>query len=386
MKRVKIIYLVISAILILALSLSSGCGLLDTEAPSDSETSPSTTETSSNSDSTQTETANHVDSEWAPPVDSNAQILPSIADVVAKVKPSVVAINIEATTYDVFNRAYTQEGAGSGWIIDENGIIVTNNHVVEGAETITITLADGRIYSVDTSTVATDPLTDLATFKIDAANLPALSVGDSAELRVGDWVVAIGNSLGERISATNGIVSAVDVSLAVDAGQTLYDLIQTDAAINPGNSGGPLVNMAGEVVGITSAKIAEVGVEGMGYAISTHTALPIIEDLVNTGYVIRPWLGVAIYPVSEGLAAYYGLAVSEGALLTEVSTDSPADKAGLKVNDIIIGFGEKEITNGDDLVQAIRASQIGQQVKITYWRGETKYTTHATLIEIPPPS
>jgi len=386
MKRAKIIYPVISTILILALSLSNGCASSDTEAPSTSETTPLTTETSTNSDSTQTETANHVDSEWAPPVDSNAQILPSIADVVAKVKPSVVAINIEATTYDIFNRAYTQESAGSGWIIDENGIIVTNNHVVEGAETITVILADGSIYSVDTSTVATDPLTDLATFEIDAANLPALSVGDSAELRVGDWVVAIGNSLGERISATNGIVSAVDVSLAVDAGQTLYDLIQTDAAINPGNSGGPLVNMAGEVVGITSAKIAEVGVEGMGYAISTHTALPIIEDLVNTGYVIRPWLGVAIYPVSEGLAAYYNLAVDQGALLTEVSTDSPADKAGLKVNDIIIGFGEKEITNGDDLVQAIRASQIGQQVEITFWRGETKYTTHATLIESPPPS
>jgi len=347
MKRLKIIYLVISAILILSLLLSSGC---------------------------------------AASVDSDAQILPSIADVVAKVKPSVVAINIEATTYDYLNRPYTQEGAGSGWIIDENGIIVTNNHVVGGAETITVTLADGSIYSVDTNTVATDPLTDLAIFEIDAANLPALSVGDSAELRVGDVVVAIGNSLGERISATSGIVSAVDVSLAVDAGQTLYDLIQTDAAINPGNSGGPLVNMAGEVVGITSAKIAEVGVEGMGYAISTHTALPIIEDLVNTGYVIRPWLGVELYSVTEGLAAYYGLAVNQGAILTTVNTDSPADKAELKVNDIIVGFDDEEITSTDDLTQAIRACQIGQQVKITFWRGETKYTTYATLIESPPPS
>ncbi len=347
-------YLVISAILILALSLSSGC------VPSNTETSPT--------------------------VESDAPVLPSIADVVAQVKPSVVAINVEVTTYDIFNRPSTAQSAGSGWIIDDSGIIITNNHVVAGAETITVTLADGRIYSVDTDTVATDPLTDLAIFRIEAENLTALSVGDSAKLRVGDWVVAIGNSLGERISATNGIVSAVDVSLAVDAGQTLYDLIQTDAAINPGNSGGPLVNMAGEVIGINSIKIAQVGVEGMGYAISIHTAIPIIEDLVTTGYVIRPWLGVGLYPVSEGLAAYYGFAVNQGALITELSPSSPADKAGLKVNDIIVGFDEKEITNTDDLIQAIRASQIGQMVEIIYWRGETKSTTYATLIESPPPS
>ncbi len=373
MKRVNIKYLVISAILILVLSLSSGCVQTTTETSPPS--SPATNNTS------------QINSDWvSPPIESDAPILPSIADVVAKVKPSVVAINIEVTTYDVFNRPLTQKGAGSGWIIDDGGIIVTNNHVVEGAETITVTLADGRIYSVDTKTVATDPLTDLAIFKIDAENLTAISVGDSTKLRVGDWVVAIGNSLGEGISATSGIVSALDVSLAVDVGQTLYDLIRTDAAINPGNSGGPLVNMAGEVIGITSAKIADVSVEGVGYAISISTALPIIEDLINTGYVIRPWLGVGLYTVDEGLAAYYGFAVNQGALITEISTGSPADKAGLEVNDIIVGFEDKEITSTDDLIQAIRTSQIGQQVKITYWRGESEYTTYATLTESPPPS
>jgi len=374
MKRVNIKYLVISAILILALSLSSGCV-------------QSTTETSPPTSSPPTNNTSQIDANWvSPPVESDVPILPSIADVVAKVKPSVVAINVEITTYDFLNRPFTQKGAGSGWIIDDNGIIVTNNHVVEGAETITVTLADDRIYSVDTKTVATDPLTDLAMLKINAENLTAVSVGDSTKLRVGDWVIAIGNSLGEGISATSGIVSALDVSLAVDTGQTLYDLIQTDAAINPGNSGGPLVNMAGEVIGITSAKIAEVGVEGMGYAISIDTALPIIEDLVTTGYVIRPWLGVGLYTVNEGLAAFYRLAVNQGALITEISTGSPADKAGLKVNDIITGFDDKEIASLDDLIQAIRASQIGQRVEITYWRGKTKYTTYATLIESPPPS
>jgi len=311
--------------------------------------------------------------------------LPGIADVVAKVKPSVVAINTEVITYDFFNRPSTQEGAGSGWIISENGYVVTNNHVIEGAESITVILDDGRIFSVDINTVATDPLTDLAILKIDTENLPAVSVGDSNELRVGDWVVAIGNALGERISATNGIVSALEVSLSVSSGQTLYDLVQTDAAINPGNSGGPLVNMAGEVVGITSIKIATVGVEGMGYAISINTALPIIDDLVTMGYVIRPWLGVVLYTVDEGIATRFGLAVNQGSLVTEVAPNSPADKAGLEPGDVIVSFKDKEITNTDDLIQAIRATQIGQMIKITYWRDDTKSTTYATLIESPPP-
>ncbi len=373
MRRVNIKYLATSAILILALSLSSGCLLPNTETSPPPNSSP-------------TNNTSQIDSNWTPPtVESNAPVLPGIADVVAKVKPSVVAINTEVITYDLFNRPSTQEGAGSGWIIDENGIIVTNNHVIEGAENIAITLDDGRIFSVDINTVATDPLTDLAILKIAAENLPAVSVGDSNELRVGDWVVAIGNSLGERISATNGIVSALEVSLSVSSGQTLYDLVQTDAAINPGNSGGPLVNMAGEVIGITSIKIATVGVEGMGYAISINTALPIIEDLVAIGYVIRPWLGVVLYTVNEGIANRFELAVNQGSLVTEVAPNSPADKAGFEPGDVIVGFEDREIANTGDLIQAIRGTQIGQMVKITYWRDETKSTTYATLIESPPP-
>ncbi len=372
MKRVNIKYLVISAILILALSLSSGC------LPSDTETSPPP-------NSAPTNTADQIDPDWvSPPVESNASVLPSIADVVAKVKPSVVAINTEVITYDFLDRPFTQEiPVGSGWIIDEGGYVVTNNHVAQGAApNIIVILDDGRAFAAEI--VGADELTDLAILKIDADNLTAISVGDSSKLMVGDWVVAIGNSLGQGISATNGIVSALDVSLAMGAGQTLYNLIQTDAAINPGNSGGPLVNMAGKVIGITSAKVAEVGVEGMGYAISIHSALPIIEDLVTGGYAIHPWLGVGLRTVNEGVAAYFGLAVNQGSLITEVVTSSPAAQAGLQAGDIITGFGEREITNTDDLIQGIRASQIGQQVKITYWRDETKSTTYATLIERPP--
>ncbi|HUU63476.1 MAG TPA: trypsin-like peptidase domain-containing protein [Dehalococcoidia bacterium] len=213
--------------------------------------------------------------------DSQSPILPNIADVVALVTPSVVTIDTE-TTYQFFHRSFTQEGAGSGWIIDESGIIVTNNHVVDGADSIIITLYDGSTFFIDPDTIATDPTDDLAIIRIDAENLPAANIGDSSELRVGDWVVAIGNPLGLGISAKEGIVSRLDVSLTVD-GQTLTDLIETSAAINPGNSGGPLVNMQGEVIGITSAKVSSVGVEGLGYAISIDEAMPIIEELITSG-------------------------------------------------------------------------------------------------------
>jgi serine protease Do len=375
MKRINIRDLVLSLVLILSIVLSTGCSLspsVDTSPPSSSATTTNITPT---------------ESEWSiTPTESQGLRLPSIADVVAKIKPSVVAINIKVTGYDIFNQPNTQEGAGSGWIIREDGIIVTNNHVVEGATSISVTLDDGRSFPVDANTVHTDSLSDLAILKIDATNLPAATLGDSSKLRIGDWVVAIGNSLGEGTSATSGIVSALEVSLSVTSEQTLYNLIQTDAPINPGNSGGPLVNMAGEVIGITSAKIASVGVEGMGYAISSQEASPIIEQLVKTGYVVRPWLGVSLYPVNQFVVQRYNLAVDKGAFVVNVASGSPADEAGLIVGDVITSFGGKEIDTVDDLIQAIRSAQIGQKVEITYWRGETQKTTSATLIESPPPS
>ncbi len=295
--------------------------------------------------------------------------LPGIADVVAKIKPSVVAINTELVTYDIFNRPYTQEVAGSGWIIDKDGLIVTNNHVVEGATTITVTLADGTTLPVDMSGVFTDSLTDLAVLKINATNLSPADIGDSSdEVRVGDWVVAIGNPLGLGISAKEGIVSRLEVSITISSGQTLYDLIETSAAINPGNSGGPLVNMNGEVIGITSAKIAMVGVEGMGYALSTDMAIPIINELINTGHVVRPWLGIVIHPTYD-----------KGALITYAVPDSPASEAGLEAGDVIIIFNGQEISTAQGLIQAIHSCQIGQRVEITFLRDEAENVTHATL-------
>jgi serine protease Do len=272
MKRIDVRNLALCLILILFLTLGAACELLphvDISLPS--------------SPSAESNNTARIDSDWSiPPAESQSTVLPSIADVVAVVKPSVVAINTQTSMLDFFNRRFIQEGAGSGWIIDANGVIVTNSHVVDGADSISVTLDDGRTFAVDMNTVVADPQTDLAVLKIDAENLPAADIGDSSALRVGDWVVAIGNSLGLGMSATSGIVSGLEVSLPASSGQTLYDLVQTDAAINPGNSGGPLVNMNGEVVGITSVKIAVVGVEGMGYAISIDEALPIIEELLTT--------------------------------------------------------------------------------------------------------
>ncbi len=326
-----------------------------------------------------------IDPSWSlVPAEAGAPTLPNIADVVERVYPSVVAISTRVEALDIFLTPRTQRGAGSGWVVDKNGIIVTNNHVVEGAKKVTVELSDGRIFEADLNNVYRDPLTDLAVIKINATNLPVARVGDSTRLRVGDWVVAIGNPLGQGLRAKEGTVSGLRVSLAAD-GQTLSDLIETSAAINPGNSGGPLVNMKGEVIGITSAKIAAVGVEGMGYAISTKTAIPIIEQLIRQGYVIRPWLGVTLYTVDQYVATINRLSVDKGVLIVYVKPGSPADNAGLKQLDVIIRFNDKEVNTADELIDAIHNSKVGEEVKITFVRGKETKTTYARLIQSPPP-
>jgi serine protease Do len=305
----------------------------------------------------------------------------SISTVVAQARQSVVSINVEITTYDYFNQPVKEEGAGSGWIIKSDGYIVTNNHVVADSDNVTVTLNDGRVFQ--TEQVSTDSLTDLAVIKIDATGLTALPVGDSSELLVGDGVVAIGNALGQGISATAGIVSVTDVSLDASPGQTLLGLIQTDAAINPGNSGGPLVNMAGEVIGINSIKIAQVGVEGMGYAISINEALPVINTLIEKGHISRPWIGIGVSEVNDSVANLYGLAVNEGVLITNIVSDSPAEEAGLKAGDVIIMMNNKDIVTTRDLAEKLYTFKIGQKITITYWRGNAKQTTELILAEMP---
>ncbi len=380
-KIMKAKHILASLIIFVVLLLVTSCALPGTTASPVSSPMPAAIPTSPSPPAS------------APTPISPAQVLvdsktpspfPDFVSVIAEVRPSVVAITTEVPGYNVFGSSFTQQGAGSGWILDKDGLIVTNNHVVEGAKNITVTLEDGRTFPAES--VHTDAVADLAIVKIKAQNLPALRIGDSSKLHVGEWVVAIGNSLGMGISATKGIVSAVGVSLSISPGETLYDLIQTDAAINPGNSGGPLVNLLGEVVGINSAKVAQVGVEGMGYAISVKEAKPIIDQLIKNGYVIRPYLGVSLYTVDQFVAFRYGLGVDKGVLVTQVGASSPADKAGIMQGDVITAIEGKEINDVSELIQTINSYQIGQKVKITYWRGEAYYTTYATLAQSPPPS
>jgi len=326
------------------------------------------------------DTGQYTNPDWTWPSWSEpATPLPDFRPVVDQVMPSVVSVTTEMVVSDFFGRQYTEYVAGSGILIDDNGHIATNNHVVEDAQSVYVELADGRTFSANI--VGADPLSDLAVVKIDATDLPYARWGDSSTLSRGAWVLAIGNALGE-ITVTQGIVSRLNASVTV-GGNILYGLIGTTAAINPGNSGGPLVNMSGEVIGITSVKIVAPEVEGMGYAISSNEAKPIIEDLIRYRCVTYPWLGVKVRTVSHLLAAVRDLSVDRGALIEEVVAGSPADKAGLRVGDVIIRFRGQEISNVADLVRAIRSSEIGEEVEIVFVRGEDTKTTSARLVERP---
>ena len=324
-------------------------------------------------------------------------IRPNLADVIADVRPSVVAINTESNVYNPFRGSQTVQGAGSGWVIDSDGLIVTNSHVVEDASVVTVTLDDGRVFPA--LEIYTDTLSDLAIIKIDASNLRAAKIGipnptvgtlangldlemvtSSYTLRMGDWVVALGNSLGMGISATHGIVSATGVSVQYD-GKVLYNLIQTDAAINAGNSGGPLVNLAGEVIGINSAKISSVGVEGMGYAISMEEAYPILKQLINYGYVARMDIGAELATVTKAVASYSNLKVDYGALVTKVLSGGPADEAGLRVSDVIVAVDDTSVVNAEGFIRTLQSYEAGQEVQITYYRNSNKRTVSITLIE-----
>ncbi len=377
MKGINPKLLVISLILVVVLALGTLPGCITITTPQTPSAPPPTEAPAA--------PPTPINPTWTPPSTANqTAALPSIADVVALVKPSVVAITTEVVSRDIFNRPFTQEGAGSGWILDKYGIIVTNNHVVSGARTITVTMDDGRNFTADIQSVSTDPLNDLAILKIDAQNLPILKRGDTSRLRVGDWVIAIGNALGQGIRATEGIVSRKGVSLPVSQGQTLYDLLETSAAINPGNSGGPLVNLAGEVIGITSAKVAQIGVEGMGYAISIDTAIPIIQELVNKGYVVRPWLGVDLLTVNQMVALQLRLAVDTGVLVRGVVDGSPAAQAGLEPGDVIVSIGGEEVADVQELTRVLHTSEIGQPLEIVFWRGDNRNTTQVIPTESPP--
>jgi S1-C subfamily serine protease len=307
----------------------------------------------------------------------------STHQLVAEVAPAVVSIVTETVSYNWFWQAVPQTGAGSGIIISSDGYIVTNNHVVEDADKVTVTLSDGSTF--EATIVGSDAQTDLAVVKIDASNLAYLHfLSNSLEqLSVLDPVVAVGNALAlpGGPTWTLGVVSNLGRSIELDTGVVLNDIIQTDAAINAGNSGGPLVNMAGQVVGINVAIASNA--ENIGFAISTDTAIPVVQSLITEGKVVRPWLGVAVTTVTSTIQHYYNLSVDTGALITSVTSGSPANKAGLKAGDVITKIDDEDISTAAELSSAIGSHQIGDQIEIVYYRGSVQKVANAMLEESP---
>jgi serine protease Do len=264
------------------------------------------------------------------------------------------------------------KGLGSGMIMDAKGYILTNNHVVAGATKIQVFLPDGREYPG--KVVGTDPKTDLAVVKIKTdEKLPHVNFGDSDELKVGDWVVAIGAPRGLDQTVTQGIISAKHRRGILDP-SSYQDYLQTDAAINPGNSGGPLLNLYGQVIGVNAAIISESGgFEGIGFAIPSNMAVHIADELIKNGKVQRGWLGVSIRDLTPALQQSMKLKVSHGALIVEVVQGSPADKAGLQKNDVVTAYQGKKIRNASDLQNQVANTSIGQEVILTVSRnGKSK--------------
>lgn len=334
----------------------------------------------------------------------------AIVNVVKKAKPAVVHIKVEKTTKsrnyggqgpdEMFNhpffeqffgpyyrqqrpkqREFKQRGQGSGFIISKDGFILTNNHVVEEADVIRVTLSDQREF--DARVVGTDPQTDVALLKIeDPANLPVLSLGDSASLEVGEWVIAIGNPFGLSQTVTVGVVSATGRS---SVGINEYEnFIQTDAAINPGNSGGPLINGRGEVIGINTALFSRTGgYMGIGFAIPINMAKSIESQLQKEGKVTRGWLGVVIQNVDKDLAESFGLKKAGGILISEVQKESPASAAGLRQGDIIIRLNDAKLIDVSDLRNRVAMLRPGSKALLEVIRDGRAKKIQVTIGEQP---
>lgn len=269
------------------------------------------------------------------------------------------------------------QGAGSGVIISDDGYILTNNHVVEGAQEVTVTLADQRDFKAEV--VGRDPKTDLAILKISAGkNLPAAKMGDSNQLRVGDWVIAIGNPFGLSHTVTSGIVSAK--GRIIGAGP-YDDFIQTDASINPGNSGGPLFDMNGQVVGINTAIVPNG--QGIGFAIPVNTAKPLIPQLVKNGKVTRGYIGVNIQSISPDIAKAMKLGNDKGALVADVISGGPADEAGIARGDVIVAFNGKTVKDSHDLPTMVAATPIGDKATVTVLRDGKEKEIRVKIAELP---
>jgi serine protease Do len=308
-----------------------------------------------------------------------------IANIVAKVSPSVVSVTTQSQTPTYFGVAQ-QEGAGTGIVVSRDGYIMTNKHVVNGADTVGVVLSDGTSYD-KVKVVGTDPLNDVAFIKIpNVNNLTPVELGDSSSVRVGQQVVAIGNSLGQyQNTVTSGIISGKGRPVAAQDGSTvesLTDLLQTDAAINPGNSGGPLLNMAGQVIGMNTAVAADA--QGIGFAIPINSVKGLLKGVLNSGEVRRAYLGINYIPITPDTAKRFDLSVKDGAYVyngdsSAVISGSPADKAGIKEKDVITKVNGVEIGSNGGLSTLLGEYAPGDTVALSVLRGGNEMTINVTL-------
>jgi serine protease Do len=323
--------------------------------------------------------------------------------VAKKVQPSVVSIRSERTVtvspgegfgedffkgtpFEDFFKQHggppmkkRQMGEGSGVIVDPKGYILTNYHVVAGADKLTVRLFDGR--ELKGTVQGTDPKTDLAVVHVEAKDLPVATLGDSDKIQVGEWAIAIGSPFGLEETVTVGVISAKGRT-GLGTG-TYEDFIQTDASINPGNSGGPLVNIEGEVIGI-NAMIISPG-QGIGFAIPINLAKTIMMELIKTGKVIRPWVGIGLQDLTPELMKDFNVKEKEGALISQVYEGSPAEKAGLKIGDIVVQIDGKKIKDSQDVVREVLKRQVGQKILFEVIRDGKRVETSVITTQMPSP-
>jgi serine protease Do len=304
-----------------------------------------------------------------------------IVDAVEKVSKSVVNIASVRMVQDQLFRVFPVEGVGSGIIVDSKGFILTNNHVVDEAQKLRITLKDGNVFNG--VVVGTDEVTDLAVVRVDSKEaLPFARLGNSDQLKIGEIVIAIGNPFGLTggPTVTAGIVSALNRSLQFESGA--LELIQTDAAINPGNSGGPLVNTNGEVIGINTAKMPYA--QGIGFAVPVNTARVIVKDLMESGRITNmPWIGIATIKITRQLAQYYRLPTNDGVLIAQVESQSPADYADLRKGDIVEAIDGKKITDPSQMSSNIRKRSINEKIIMTINRYGRRFDCQIQLLARP---
>jgi S1-C subfamily serine protease len=300
----------------------------------------------------------------------------AILEVVEKVSKSVVNINTVRLLHDYYYQIHPVQGMGSGVIFDPNGYVLTNNHVIEGAQKIAVTLTSSEV--LKGRRVGACVSDDIAILKVDAKDLPSIEFGNSDELRVGQTVFAVGNPFGLQgaPTVTKGVVSAVKRSIRSERG-VIEDLVQTDASINPGNSGGPLVDVKGRVVAINTAIVPFA--QGIGFAIPVNHAKRCATEIIEHGKVMRPWLGVSGLTITGEVASYYNLPIDRGAIVSEVWADSPAEAAAMQKGDIIIGFGDKAINGIEDLAKEVQRRKIGEKVRVLLMRDSQKLIADLVL-------